>query len=325
MYNKTVGIYMPTHNRVELLKQAVNSVLAQSYQNFKLVIVDDGSSDDTYQYLSSLTDERISFLHHTSPQGACRSRNEAIAALETELVTGLDDDDKFLPHRLEDLLSAYSDNYAFICSGYYWNYGAHKKALFKNNQQISLSNAFDLNQCSNQILVKRERLLGEGGFDENIPALQDHDLWVRLISKYGPAFRIGKSSYIVNDDHSIERISSLKNKLRAIEIFEEKHGALMKVRNKENFLFYKKKVKGESFTFIDLLKSSRYGLFGLKLRFYFSGYFKGLSSARLNYLQTGDVSKSISQYLLNYLKSFKGIVFSALVFALIWYFLFANH
>jgi glycosyltransferase involved in cell wall biosynthesis len=279
---------MPTHNRVELLKKAIDSVLAQSYQNFKLVIVDDGSSDGTQAYLLSLTDPRISVIRHDVAQGACYSRNEAIAQLDTELVTGLDDDDSFLPHRLADLLAVYNENYSFVCSGYYWNYGAHKKVLFNNNRKISLSDAFDLNQCSNQILVRRDKILAVGGFDEKIPALQDQDLWVRLIAKYGIAYRIGKPSYIVNDDHSLERISSVQNKLRAIEMFEQKHKDIMLPRNKANFAFYKQKIKGGNFSLFDFVRSTRHGLFALKSRYYLSKYFKTASQARLNYLRTGD-------------------------------------
>ncbi len=290
MYDKVIGIYMPSHNRVELLKKAVASVQAQSYQNFKLVIVNDGSTDGTQEYLEALTDPRISFITHEKAMGACRSRNDAIASLDTELVTGLDDDDIFLPERLTELLSIYNENYAFVCSGYYWDYGVHKKALFSENREISLSDAFDLNQCSNQILVNRQRVLAVDGFDETIPALQDHDLWVRLIAKFGAAYRLGKPSYIVNDDHSFERISSRKNKLDAIAMFEKKHSAIMSKRNKENFTFYKAKINGDGFSFMSFVKSTRYGLFGLKSRQYISQHFKIASKLRLQYLQTGDLS-----------------------------------
>jgi len=136
MYNKTVGIYMPTHNRVDLLKKAIASLLEQTYQNFKLVVVNDGSSDGTQAYLESLTDPRISFIEHKTSTGACRSRNDAINTLDTELVTGLDDDDIFLPDRLSDLLSVYNQNYAFVCSGYFWDYGVHKKALFRQGNIV---------------------------------------------------------------------------------------------------------------------------------------------------------------------------------------------
>jgi glycosyltransferase involved in cell wall biosynthesis len=320
MYTKPVGIYMPTHNRVELLKKAIASLQAQSYQNFKLIVVNDGSTDDTQMFLESLTDSRISFIEHKKPLGACCARNAAIASLDTELVTGLDDDDVFLPCRLADLLSVYNEKYAFVCSGYFWDYGAYKKALFTKDREISLSDAFDLNQCSNQILVNRQRVLDVAGFDENIPALQDHDLWVRLINEFGSAFRLGKPSYIVNDDRSFERISSVENKLNAIALFETKHSGLMSKRNKENFMFYKIKVSGGSFSFLNFVKSVRFGLLGLKSRFFFSKYFKRLSETRLIYLRTGNFSKFFLS-LLNSIFTIKEFMVLIILFSILLYFI----
>lgn len=174
--NPTIGVYITTHNRLELLKRAIGSVLEQSYPHIKVMIVDDGSSDGTWDYLQSLDDPRIECLRNDVAQGSCNARNLAIEALDTPLVTGLDDDDRFLPHRLETLMSCFDEHYAFACSGYYWDYGARKKALFNKDKVISLSDALDLNECSNQILAKRERILAVGGFDPELPALQDHDL-----------------------------------------------------------------------------------------------------------------------------------------------------
>lgn len=292
-YNKTVGIYMPTHNRVDLLKKAIESILCQTYQDFKLIIVDDGSEDSTQQFLDSLSDPRINYIRHEKPLGACSARNTAIEALDTELITGLDDDDEFLPNRLERLLDVYSEDFSFVCSGYYWDYGVHKKALFAKNKQVTLSDAIDLSHCSNQILVKRERVLAVGGYDVNIPALQDYDLWIRLIAKFGDAFRIGEPLYVVNSDNNIEHISSVKNKLKAITIFEEKHESLMSTRHRKNFDFYKKRMTGDRFGITDLIKSSKYGLLGIKLRLFFSRYFRRLSTLRLNYLQSGSFVEAL--------------------------------
>lgn len=296
--NPTIGIYLPTKNRLELLKKAVESVLVQTYQNFKLLIVDDGSTDGTHEYLKSIKDSRITFIRNDISVKACKARNMAIEALDTELVTGLDDDDVFLPKRLECLLDVYDPKYAFVCSGYIWDYGAHKKSLFNTDKIISLSAALDLNQCSNQILANRKRVLEVGGFDPTLPALQDHDLWVRLIACYGDAYRLGKELYIVNDDRELERISSVQNKLRAIDLFEKKHSLIMSQRNKENFAFYRKKIKGERVSFLELLSSSQHGLFKLKARHSLSQYLKKLSKYRLDYMHTGKVDQPLINWLL---------------------------
>ena len=298
MYNKTVGIYIPTKNRVSLLKKAIESVFNQTYQNFKLLIVDDGSTDGTFEYLKSIKDSRVSFIRNEQSVKACRARNMAIEALDTELVTGLDDDDTFLPNRLELLLSAYDPKYSFICSGYLWDYGSHKRSLFSSNKIINLSAALDLNQCSNQVLVERERVLELGGFDPELPALQDHDLWVRLIAKFGDAYRMGKESYIVNDDQELERISSVNNKLKAISLFEQKHKVIMNQRNIENFAFYRKKITGEKVSFLELLSSSQHGLFSLKVRHALAQNLNKLSKYRLDYMHTGKVDQAFINWIL---------------------------
>ncbi|NWL15281.1 glycosyltransferase [Pseudoalteromonas sp. Scap03] len=295
----SVGIYMPTKNRVELLKKAVSSVLSQTYPNFKLLIIDDGSSDGTHEYLKTISDPRVSFIRNEISEKACKARNKAIKALDTDLVTGLDDDDVFLPERLECLVKAYDPKYSFVCSGYFWDYGAHKKSLFNKEKVISLSAALDLNQCSNQILVSRERVLEVGGFDPDLPALQDHDLWVRLIAKYGDAYRIGKELYIVNDDQELERISSVNNKLRAIDLFEAKHKKIMSVRNKENFAFYRKKIMGEKVSFMELLSSSKHGLFTIKARHTLAQSLSKLAKYRLDYMHNKKVDQPLVNWLLN--------------------------
>ncbi|MCQ8879472.1 glycosyltransferase [Pseudoalteromonas shioyasakiensis] len=301
MQNKTIGIYLPTKNRVELLKKAVDSVLAQTYSNFKLLIVDDGSTDSTPEYLKSITDPRVSFIRNEQSERACNARNRAIKALDTELVTGLDDDDVFLPGRLERLISVYDPRFAFVCSGYFWDYGAHKKSLFSSNKVISISAALDLNQCSNQILVDRNRVLEVGGFDPELPALQDHDLWVRLIAKYGDAYRLGEELYIVNDDQELERISSVRNKLNAIDLFEKKHFSIMSQRNKENFAFYRKKIKGEKVSFLELLSSSQHGLFSLKVRHALAQNLNQIAKYRLDYMHTGSVDQPVVNWFLKVL------------------------
>ncbi|MEO2280294.1 glycosyltransferase [Pseudoalteromonas pernae] len=290
----SVGVYIPTKNRLELLKKALSSVLAQTYNNIRVCIVDDGSTDGTSEYLNGLNDPRITVIRNEQSIGACAARNKAIAALDTDLVTGLDDDDVFLVNRIEELVSQYDDKYSFVCSGYIWDYGAHKKPLFNTDKVITLSDALDLNQCSNQALVRRERVLAVGGFDPELPALQDHDLWVRLIAEFGSAFRLGKELYVVNDDQELLRISSINNKLRAIELFEKKHGHAMSQRNKENFAFYRKKITGDRVSWFEAISSSKHGLATLKIRHALAQSFDSLARARLDYIHG---NKSDSRFL----------------------------
>src|ERR1700733_12057469 len=97
-----VTIYLPTRNRVDLLAKAVDSVLRQTHNEIELIVVNDASTDATADFLCqrSLVDSRLIHFNNAVARGAPASRNLAIDKAKGALVTGLGDDDKFLPARL---------------------------------------------------------------------------------------------------------------------------------------------------------------------------------------------------------------------------------
>ena len=94
-----VSIIMPTYNRAEWLPQSIGSVLAQDYQNWELIICDDGSVDDTGKVIKSFNDPRIQY-YHTENYGQSHAMNTALQYASGELVAFLDDDDQWLPRKL---------------------------------------------------------------------------------------------------------------------------------------------------------------------------------------------------------------------------------
>jgi len=116
-----VSVYIPTLSRLELLKRALSSVLAQSMVDFEVIVVDDGSSDGTLEYLAEIgcINSKVKYISNSSGKhGACRSRNIAIHAASGKFVAGLDDDDYFHPNRLEILISNYKKEYGFVASNH---------------------------------------------------------------------------------------------------------------------------------------------------------------------------------------------------------------
>ena len=91
MMEPLISVYIPTYNRLELLKRAVQSVQNQTYKNFEIIIVDDNSSDGTQDFLVGLAkvDSRIRYFFKDKNSGACVSRNIAINLAQGELITGL--------------------------------------------------------------------------------------------------------------------------------------------------------------------------------------------------------------------------------------------
>ncbi len=84
-----------------MLKRAVDSVLAQTYKNFEVIVVSDGSTDDTDEAISSYNDPRIIYLKHDRAMGASAARNTGMKASHGEYIAFLDDDDEWVHHKLE--------------------------------------------------------------------------------------------------------------------------------------------------------------------------------------------------------------------------------
>lgn len=105
-----VSVIIATYNRADLLTRAVNSVLAQSFTDYEIIVVDDCSSDDTQEVIRTFTDPRVRPLRHETNQGAAAARNTGISQAKGEYIAFLDDDDECTPNRLADQVSALDSN-----------------------------------------------------------------------------------------------------------------------------------------------------------------------------------------------------------------------
>jgi glycosyltransferase involved in cell wall biosynthesis len=284
-----ISVYMPTYNRSAMMQRAVNSVLAQDYPNFELLIVDDCSPDDTWQVLNQLYAEhpQIRLFRQEKGQGACAARNLAIKAAAGEFVTGIDDDDEFLPNRLSSMMAAYDDQYSCVCTGYFWDYGSVRKALYTEQKVVRLPEVLDVHCLSNQALVRTSRMLAQGGFDETLAAFQDYDMWLRMVAAYGPALRLAEASYIVHVGHELGRITTSPKRLQAQSQFVEKHRPLMNERNLHNQAFYRRTMLQEPMSLAELLSAVRYGLVETKVRYYLKHRMQWLIKLRKQLLAKG--------------------------------------
>src|SRR5438132_12765470 len=103
----TVSVIIATHNRARLLRRAIHSVLAQTFEDWELLVVDDGSTDNTETIAVSLQDLRICYLRHEVNRGLSAARNTGIRISRGEYVAFLDDDDEWLPKKLERELEVF--------------------------------------------------------------------------------------------------------------------------------------------------------------------------------------------------------------------------
>ncbi len=265
-----ISVYMPTRNRADLLEKALRSVLEQTWPHLELIIVNDGSTDHTAEVLAQWQgkDSRITVIHNATPLKACASRNIAIKAAQGEFVTGIDDDDEFTPDRLTELYRAYDDRYSFVCSGFTWHNGRSKKNQFCSNATINLATHLNYQVVSNQVLVKRERMLAIGGFDESFVSLQDYDCFTRLIQRYGPAYRVGKPLIKIYALVNANRISTSNHFWKGYQQFIDKHSHLMSAVQIKNMQLRLAMNKGQPISFRDILSTMSAGQTPRKLRFY---------------------------------------------------------
>lgn len=244
--NSLVTVYIPTFNRVELLKRAVDSVLQQTYKDIEIIIVDDSSTDDTPLYLERLVaeDSRVKYFIKPERSGACVSRNIAIENATGYFITGLDDDDYFLSTRIEDFLREWElkeSNVAFLYSLFLTKNkngvsSPNKIKSFFTKKKVNVKDLKISNYPGNQIFTTTETLKLVGGFDREMPAWQDLDTWYRILmttNKYGQRVRI--ATYVYDISHEHERITKTERHIKARGIFLRKNG-LEEYENSSFFL-----------------------------------------------------------------------------------------
>ena len=264
-----VSVYMPTKNRVSLLRRAVDSVLKQTHTSIELLIVNDGSSDGTFDYLEALRvqESRVNVIHNSVSLGAPQSRNLAIRTASGEFVTGLDDDDRFHPDRISALLRYWEEldrageRFSCLFTQEIYENGA-VQAVSSKWSAVGWSDLFFFNGIGNQIFARRQAFLDAGLFDAEMPAWQDLDLFIRILQAGGPAKLLDAELYITNMDPRTDRISvgSKKRLLNAYRRLAAKWSECPEVMLQGLYLQRFGRLYGYKPTIGDLVEFFRFGL-----------------------------------------------------------------
>ena len=186
---RTVTAIVPTHNRRTTLQATLTSVLDQRDVDLQVIVIDDGSTDDTGVWLASLDDPRVRVLRHDVPQGAAQARSTGVAAAETEYVAFCDDDDLWSPRKLAAQLDAVAAS-----SGAGWSCTAavsfvadrstpveivhHQPSPSADGVLAGLLTSNIVPGGGSSVLVARDLMQEVGGFRRGLA--EDWDLWIRL-------------------------------------------------------------------------------------------------------------------------------------------------
>ncbi|MBN1932633.1 MAG: glycosyltransferase [Desulfobacterales bacterium] len=200
-----VSVIIPTYNRGWTLKEAVDSVLTQDFRDFELIVVDDGSDDNTPEILESYANS-ICVIRQNN-QGVSAARNKGVAAASGRFLAFLDSDDLWLPKKLLAQVEFFNqDLKALICqTEELWIRNGLRVNPKKRHQKPS-GNIFErsLALClvsPSAVMIARSLFESVGGFDENLPACEDYDLWLRISCRY-PVYLIDTPLIIKRGGHA---------------------------------------------------------------------------------------------------------------------------
>jgi len=183
-----VSVIIPTYNRGWILKEAIDSVLAQDFKDYELIVVDDGSSDNTSEVLDTYG-QNIIVLGQAN-KGVSAARNRGIAEAGGQLVAFLDSDDLWLPRKLSRQVDFFNLNPDAVIN-------QTEEIWIRNDVRVNPKNRHQkpsgmifersLGLClvsPSAVMIRKTLLDVVGLFDENLPACEDYDLWLRISCRY---------------------------------------------------------------------------------------------------------------------------------------------
>ena len=242
-----VSVIIPTHNRAWCLGQAIDSVLAQDYENFELLVVDDGSTDDTASLLAGYKDPRLRIFSQPN-KGVSAARNLGIANARGAFIALLDSDDLWEPGKLSCQVSFFKAHPgAMICqTEEIWIRNGRRVNPMKKHKKPS-GDIFEasLNLClvsPSAVMMRKSLLDSKGGFREDFPVCEDYDLWLR-IGMDTPIYLIDDPQVVkkgghedqLSRDHSQDkyRILSLTTLVQSGTLSQEQTDRVLKVLEKK--------------------------------------------------------------------------------------------
>ncbi len=200
-----ISVVIPTYNRASKVIRAVASVLYQTFTDYEVIVVDDGSRDGTSDRLAPLT-PHIRYLRHPSNHGVSAARNTGIKASKSPFIAFLDSDDYWLPEKLSvqmDFFRHHPEAVACQTEEVWIRNGIRVNPRKKHSKPSGDMFAPSLKRClvsPSSVMLRRSLFSEVGLFDEDLPACEDYDLWLRISCRY-PISLIPKYAVVKEGGH----------------------------------------------------------------------------------------------------------------------------
>lgn len=197
--NQMVSVVIPTYNRAATIRTSIQSILDQTWQNFEIIVVDDGSTDNTRQIIDEYEDNRIRYICLEQNSGASHARNIGIGLAVSDFIAFLDSDDEWLPEKLEKQMQVMLQASEKVGLVYCRMRGTKKdgttlicpepwRPIEKLRGNILLPLLEENEIGTPAILVRAECLKQAGGFDESLKCIEDWELVLRIAERWEIGF-----------------------------------------------------------------------------------------------------------------------------------------
>ena len=223
--NPIVSVIIPAFNMERHIKETIDSVLSQTYTNFEIIVVDDGSTDNTAAIVKSIKDGRLKYFYQPNSGLPAKPRNKGVELSRGEYIAFLDHDDLWMKDKLEKQMAIMQQdsNLALISTNALVMIDTRmtNKQVFKclkTGYFIDKEFMPDLNIIQSTVIIKKSVFLAVGGYNEDadLKAIEDYDLWLRIYPRY--------SCFYLSDCLIIYRI---------IETSSQGHGNELQYVNRE--------------------------------------------------------------------------------------------
>lgn len=187
MKQPQLSVIFPCYNAAEYLQEAINSILTQTFPDFELIIIDDGSTDDSAEIISKQTDPRLRVIRNEKNLGLIKTLNKGIAAANGKYIARMDADDVSRPERFEKQISFLESNpQTGVCGT--WMFMIHNSTVYKHRYITSdlIKSALVFNNpLVHPSVMMRKELFAENDqvYDPRFPHGEDYALWISLLGK----------------------------------------------------------------------------------------------------------------------------------------------
>ncbi|WP_051904503.1 glycosyltransferase family 2 protein [Hippea jasoniae] len=227
-----ISIVIPTYKRPDFLDRLLKSIEKQTFKNFEVIVVDD-NSPNYEEYLPVIKKykkifKEFKFLRNTENKGAPYSRNRGIKEAKYDLIALVDDDDEWLPKKLEMQFEVFKNSNENLGLVYTWADAIDEKGriVYKYRSEIEGNPRKEiLKECfipSPSVMVRKKAIIEAGLFDERMPSCQDWDMWTRIIMK-DYSIKVVKDIVTIYHKHGRESIGLSKKAKIGYRIFYKKN------------------------------------------------------------------------------------------------------